>query len=90
MSVLLFARYTTLQVLCFELASMGVPINHTWPRDQLERIVSVFLGCTIQCAFVRRWLVPVLIEALHMHSNMVWLYRALIHMMCIYYKSNLN
>ena len=46
---------------------MGMPINHahpdTWPPVQPEMIVLVFLGFTVQHAFVRRRFVPILMEA---------------------------
>ena len=54
-----------LKILCFELASWTcLP---TTPRYlatcTIEMMVSVFLGFTIQCTFVRREFVPVLKEA---------------------------
>ena len=69
------------------------PHPDIWPRVQLERMVSVFLGSTIQRAFVRRWFVPVLMEALHctcIATCMVWLYRALIHLHLLQIKLELS
>ena len=44
-----------------------MPIDHahpdTWPPVQQEMTVSVFLGFTVQHAFVRQWFVPILKDA---------------------------
>ena len=50
-----------LKIMRFELAYQPHP--NTWPPAQCEMIVSVFLGFTIQRAFVRRQFVPILKEA---------------------------
>ena len=64
-------RYTpqALKILCVELASWAhlstIPRCLATCYVQCETTVSVFLGFTLQCAFVRQWFVSIL---KHMHS----------------------